>query len=461
MSFYLRLVCTFLIVFVSSCKSDLVGDDTMSEDEQTMVTVTDFEVGIEEGPEEDQSLGTLQVESDAENLFFEIVSQEPEGALGIDGTSGEISVANPALFIFDENPVVTAVVKVTGGDTSEQGSIIINLMEADTEIIITASDFEITIDENPDVDQLLGTLEVSVNMGSPNFTLVEAAPEGAMSIDSDTGEIFVADSSLFSFEDNPTVTATAEIQVDGVSEQASILINLNEPDVMTIIEVEDFVATITENPEINMILGTIEASTNMGALEFMVMEENPENALNVDPVSGEISIKDASLFVFDINPVITAKVQVANGDTVADVNITITINAANTFTIFTGPKITFTKAGFANHTLAENQDRITDNVWITREDLRGLFNIKIENGYQSTSPTDTEWAEGTTEDIENLVFTSWEVAVDKPPSSVGKDYVIHLITDDVYIDVKILSWAGGRPGGGGFSYERSTRSASD
>jgi len=37
----------------------------------------------------------------------------------------------------------------------------------------------------------------------------------------------------------------------------------------------------------------------------------------------------------------------------------------------------------------------------------------------------------------------------------GNDYVLHLITDDVYIDVKILTWQT-RSQGAGFSYERST-----
>ena len=33
--------------------------------------------------------------------------------------------------------------------------------------------------------------------------------------------------------------------------------------------------------------------------------------------------------------------------------------------------------------------------------------------------------------------------------------VVHLITDDIYIDIKLLSWSSGGTGGG-FSYERST-----
>ena len=43
-----------------------------------------------------------------------------------------------------------------------------------------------------------------------------------------------------------------------------------------------------------------------------------------------------------------------------------------------------------------------------------------------------------------------------PPSSViNQNAVLHLITDDIYIDIKFLSWSSG-DSGGGISYERST-----
>ena len=34
--------------------------------------------------------------------------------------------------------------------------------------------------------------------------------------------------------------------------------------------------------------------------------------------------------------------------------------------------------------------------------------------------------------------------------------VVHLITDNIYIDIKFTSWGQGSGAGGGFSYERST-----
>jgi len=126
-------------------------------------------------------------------------------------------------------------------------------------------------------------------------------------------------------------------------------------------------------------------------------------------------------------------------------------------TIWTGPIITFTRENFVDWELEENQDRMTDIVWITRADLKGIFNIYSENVFASHfSPEDTEWSFGTTADIGSLTFDNWQDSVGSfPPSQVDKDMVIHLITDDIYIDIKFTYWATGGEGGG-FSYERSS-----
>jgi hypothetical protein len=128
-------------------------------------------------------------------------------------------------------------------------------------------------------------------------------------------------------------------------------------------------------------------------------------------------------------------------------------------TIWTGPKTTFTKADGADWNLQANQDRLTNNVWITRANNSGLFNIVSETSHtKNVSPADTEWAYGTTADIASLNFQPWGATNgSNPPSMVGQDMVLHLISDDIYIDLKFLSWSSGGAGGqGGFSYERST-----
>lgn len=147
-------------------------------------------------------------------------------------------------------------------------------------------------------------------------------------------------------------------------------------------------------------------------------------------------------------------------------------NKMSAQTEWSGALTTFSKADNVDWTLANNQDQITSNVSITRANNQGLFNIVLEseagqNG-NGPAPSDTEWAFGNINDgVGTLTFTTWGVAhaaaggngVGSPPSLIGEDMVVHLITDDIYIDIKLLSWSVGGNGGsigGGFSYERST-----
>jgi hypothetical protein len=136
----------------------------------------------------------------------------------------------------------------------------------------------------------------------------------------------------------------------------------------------------------------------------------------------------------------------------------------NSQTVWTGTKKTFTKADNADWTLETNQDRITATVWITRKDNEGLLNIFSESNYSKpVSPADTEWAFGTTANYASLTYGAWREITRNSPNGdhenlPNQDMVLHLITEDIYIDLKFLSWTS-NDNGGGFSYERSTDQA--
>jgi glucose/arabinose dehydrogenase len=126
--------------------------------------------------------------------------------------------------------------------------------------------------------------------------------------------------------------------------------------------------------------------------------------------------------------------------------------------IWNGPAISFNKPAGADYTLPENQDRLTDSVWLTRATIQGLFNIKTELSFINfSSPANTEWAYGTTANYATLTYNNWESWTGGPgggpPSTVGKDAVLHLISDNIYLDLKFTGWGGS---GGQFSYTRST-----
>ena len=116
-----------------------------------------------------------------------------------------------------------------------------------------------------------------------------------------------------------------------------------------------------------------------------------------------------------------------------------------------GSRITFTKGNSADPTDESNQDRITDNVWITRANSGGqIFNIVTETSATSgSSPAGTEWAQGSFDNIDSLNFTSFRDACpnQKPKDVVGVPMVLHLIADDIYIEVEFTSWSQGKQGG--------------
>src|SRR5437899_6923538 len=114
--------------------------------------------------------------------------------------------------------------------------------------------------------------------------------------------------------------------------------------------------------------------------------------------------------------------------------------SAGALEVWTGPTTNFTNFSVSD------VDQITPSVGITRGDRRGIFNIVAENSFTpSLSPIGTEWAFGELTNYSSLVYINWEdwfggAAGGGPPSTVGKDAVLHIIPEDVYIGIRFTSW---------------------
>jgi hypothetical protein len=131
--------------------------------------------------------------------------------------------------------------------------------------------------------------------------------------------------------------------------------------------------------------------------------------------------------------------------------------------VWSGRTLAFSKPPGADWNQAPNQDRITNRVWITRANTAGIFNIAQESlsgGGLGLSPLDTEWASGDAVTWPSLTFQPWVGwAQQYPPGTVGVNACVHLITDDIYIDIVFDSWGEGAYGGGSFAYRRAPRPA--
>ena len=124
----------------------------------------------------------------------------------------------------------------------------------------------------------------------------------------------------------------------------------------------------------------------------------------------------------------------------------------------------FSKAAYADPSEAANQDAITAAVALTRGNNQGLYNAVLETSFlRYTSPADTEWAfaaDNPTEELSatnyaKLQFDDWTTAHGgSPPSTLGQNAVLHLISEDIYLDIRFTEWGSGGSGGS-FAYLRS------
>jgi len=123
--------------------------------------------------------------------------------------------------------------------------------------------------------------------------------------------------------------------------------------------------------------------------------------------------------------------------------------------VWTGPLIAYNQPS-PDPTQASNQDRITPDVWLTRAASKGLFNAYSETNATALSPTNTEWAFGTLDNYASLEYTNWLAWLNgrSPTNLVGRQVVVHLISDDIYLSMEFTLW--GSMSSGGFAYQRST-----
>ena len=173
-----------------------------------------------------------------------------------------------------------------------------------------------------------------------------------------------------------------------------------------------------------------------------------------DDISLSVSEIDVDLFIGESD---TVEVVITNsGD--SDVDWSVEINDSTE--VYGG--VTFTKIDYADWTDETNQDRVSDNLWITRCDQYALFNAYYQSCAYNNGPEGTQWAIGSLYDgVENLNFGDFIEVLNYNVGDVLNEnlipnnlpMVMHDTNEDVYYEVQFHSWTSGG-NGGGFSYTR-------
>lgn len=215
-SLKLIYVLTLSLMFnLLSCNND--------DDIDYSIMVMDLDISIDENPSDADSIGNVQATSD-DTLSFSLISQTPNGAIAIDPASGELTIADARFFNYEVYTTIVATISVSNSVETETIAATITIIDVAE---LTAQDTTLTIDENPSNGVVVGSVQVS--SGNPiGYSIETQNPIGAIAIDTNSGEITVADDTLFDFETNPTITATIALSSLGEMQTVTVTIDLND-----------------------------------------------------------------------------------------------------------------------------------------------------------------------------------------------------------------------------------------
>jgi hypothetical protein len=201
--------------------------------------------------------------------------------------------------------------------------VVISCTKEEDPISITATDFAVTIAENPTLGQVLGTVSVTTNRGTLTYSVEPSETlNGAFIINATTGQITVGSVSFFDFETRTSVTGKVKVTNGSVSKTINVTVTLTDV-VEVVVNVSNFNATIAENPTLGQVLGTVTASTNSGTLAFAMLTEG-SSPIAVSS-SGQLTVAIPSYFNYELRTSVQAAIRVSSGGISKDATVTITL----------------------------------------------------------------------------------------------------------------------------------------
>ena len=298
-------------------KDTAVATINLTDLSTVTLTLPDVNKTIDERPNQGSSAATIIATFSDGIVFWSIANQSVPNAMSIatGGPHAFLFVEDSTLFEYDINPILTVTVVATSSihsSITDTGIVTINLNEV-IPVVLSADDFQTTIDENPTPGQILGTMQSTVNVGSVNYYIVSQNPPDFLLVNYISGIIQTQNVGLYDFEINPTLLATVEARSttdSSVRDTAVVTITLNDvvenPFVNVVLN--DTIASINENPFNGQAITQVMASVSEGTVTYSLLSQNPSGAVTLNLSSGFIFVGDFTVFDYEVNPVITAQI---------------------------------------------------------------------------------------------------------------------------------------------------------
>ncbi len=259
---------------------------------------------------------------------------------------------------------------------------------------VSAVDSTFSLQENPNIGDVVGTLAVTLDPGVM-LSITAGNTGNAFTIDPATGELIVNDPTAIDFETNPVFQLTVNVSRGMESDDATVIVNLSDAnDELPVINSQTF--SVAENVGNGTVIDTVLASDPdvSSVLTYSITAGNTGNAFAIDPANGELTVNNSSVLNSVTTPTYSLTVEVDDGLNTASATVTINVTGPVSLAEFDVPEFTITPNPVIDNwfrVLISNQDAITLNIL----DLSGRLVETYENITEEITIQTDNYAKGT------------------------------------------------------------------
>ncbi|HUU91041.1 MAG TPA: cadherin domain-containing protein, partial [Phycisphaerae bacterium] len=257
---------------------------------------------VDEDAANGTSVGTVQATDPENNIAtYEITAGNGAGVFAIDAGTGQITVTDNTTLDFETTPQYVLTVRVTdSGGLWDEAGVTVNVSDVNETPTVNAQAFSVA--EN----SALGTAVDVVVASDPDagdsltYAITAGNTGSAFAINGTTGQVTVNNVAALDFETNPTFALTVEVTDTGaLSDSATVTVNVT--DVNEAPDVDAQIFSTPETSEDGTIVGTVVASDpDPGdTLGYAITGGTGVGIFAVDPVSGQITVLDASALDYE------------------------------------------------------------------------------------------------------------------------------------------------------------------
>jgi uncharacterized delta-60 repeat protein len=323
------------------------GDPALSSSNTMTISITDInetpvvadqDFWIDENAANGTVVGTVTaVDPDnGQTLTWTATGGGIADALAVNPATGQITVVNSSLLNYEAISDFSLRVTVTDNASlpaSAAAYALIHLRNINEAPVVIPGNATVT-ENASNGTHVASILVTDEDAGGANVTyaLTSSTVPGAFSVDSQTGLITVADSSLLNFEQVSSATLIVSATEIGTSLTGTGTVHISLNDVNEHPVISNAAFSIAENSPNGSTVGTVSASdVDAGQnLTYSLNSSSLPGALTINSATGRISVADSSLLDYEAVSSITLSISVAdNGDPSLSASATVTVSVTN------------------------------------------------------------------------------------------------------------------------------------